>query len=73
MFDLNNKGDAAEAMATMLKVMHGAYIDEKSREQGKSLEEQLDLECDSKCFVHDTVYLKMAVKIKCKCGQQKEL
>jgi hypothetical protein len=50
LFDLNVKGDAAEVLAVVLKLIHGCFSIESGK---KGLEELLDSKCNrQKCWVH---------------------
>jgi len=66
LFDLNVKGDAAEVLAVVLKLIHACFVTESGR---KSFEELLDSQCNrEKCWVHKTCFLKLRVNVNCECG-----
>lgn len=45
MFELNQKGDAAEAMIKFLELLHVSLVKPVERAKVKNFEDQLDLEC----------------------------
>ena len=59
LFDLNIKGDSAELLNDILKLMHGCFIDPSMRKTAQgTLENELDLKCQyEKCFVHQACYI----------------
>lgn len=74
LFDLNVKCDSAELLSTLLKYIHGCYIDpsERLKLSSQSVEE-LDIACQRKCIVHQDFYLKVTVRVQCRCTFSKEL
>jgi hypothetical protein len=89
-FDLNVKGDSAELLSTVLKYIHGCYIDKNERykvmaaaaggqplggatSSGTPNTDDLDISCSERCIVHEQFYLRVTVRVHCKCKFIKEL
>ena len=73
LFDLNTKADASEAMTCILKLIHSLFIDSNARKMCKTFEDELDLNCNRDCFVHELINLQIATVMECKCGKTKNI
>eukprot|EP00347_Sterkiella_histriomuscorum_P020796 403336428 len=73
LFDLNQKGDAAEAFVMFLKLLHQVTIEQSTSQKCQTLEELLDAACQNDCPIHSMFQICIEEQIKCECGFQKIL
>lgn len=67
------KGDSAELFTTVLKYIHGCYIESKQRFEAPAGADDLDIMCAHNCIAHQLLNLKLVVKVSCQCHYVKEV
>jgi hypothetical protein len=74
MFDLNVKGDSAEFLSVLLKILHLYQVDVNARPTQAQLtfEDILDTPCGEKCLIHQKCFLNVKQVIECRCGMKKQ-
>ena len=70
-FGLNDKADAAEALALILQLLHAvlAGTNERTREAATVNDLNLEAACH-RCFVHEQFSLDLLQYMECECGAQ---
>ena len=79
LFNLNEKADAAEALAHILSLLHASYCRHygcKPSEDKQKWEIDYDIPCDFKtdhgtvkCAIHRCFHVTTIAKRKCRCGE----
>jgi hypothetical protein len=61
LFDLNVKGDSAEFLSVLLKMIHISFVDPNFRAQStyQTFDDELDIPCSDKCSIHQKCYLNV--------------